>query len=79
MADLVETVKSSSASEMAHQRASEWFTDPRILRPGGLYSTWEDRTLEAHRVERKLSAIFAVDVEGSSRLMGRNEVAREAT
>ena len=59
---------------MAHQRASEWFTDPRILRPGGLYSTWEDRTLEAHRVERKLSAIFAADVEGYSRLMGRDEV-----
>jgi adenylate cyclase len=30
--------------------------------------------LEAHRVERKLSAIFAADVEGYSRLMGRNEV-----
>jgi adenylate cyclase len=39
-----------------------------------LYSTWEDRTLEAHRVERKLSAIFAADVEGYSRLMGRDEV-----
>src|SRR5258707_11948901 len=32
------------------------------------------RTLEAHRVERKLSAIFAADVEGYSRLMGRDEV-----
>jgi adenylate cyclase len=31
-------------------------------------------TLEAHRVERKLSAIFAADVEGYSRLMGRDEV-----
>jgi adenylate cyclase len=30
--------------------------------------------LEAHRVERKLSAIFAADVEAYSRLMGRNEV-----
>jgi adenylate cyclase len=30
--------------------------------------------LEAHRVERKLSAIFAADVEGYSRLMGRDEV-----
>jgi class 3 adenylate cyclase len=32
------------------------------------------RTLESHRVERKLSAIFAADVEGYSRLMGRDEV-----
>jgi len=30
--------------------------------------------LETHRVERKLSAIFAADVEGYSRLMGRDEV-----
>jgi adenylate cyclase len=30
--------------------------------------------LEAHKVERKLSAIFAADVEGYSRLMGRDEV-----
>ena len=30
--------------------------------------------MEAHSVERKLSAIFAADVEGYSRLMGRDEV-----
>jgi hypothetical protein len=30
--------------------------------------------LEAHRVERKLAAIFAADVEGYSRLMGLDEV-----
>jgi adenylate cyclase len=30
--------------------------------------------LEAHRVERKLSAILAADVEAYSRLMGRDEV-----
>jgi TolB-like protein/class 3 adenylate cyclase/tetratricopeptide (TPR) repeat protein len=30
--------------------------------------------LEAHRVERELSAIFAADVEAYSRLMGRDEV-----
>jgi adenylate cyclase len=30
--------------------------------------------LEAHRVERKLSAIFAADVEAYSRLMGQDEV-----
>jgi len=30
--------------------------------------------LEAQRVERKLSAIFAADVQGYSRLMGRDEV-----
>src|SRR5580692_9590857 len=59
---------------MAHQRASEWFTDPRNSCPVGVYSAWEDRTLEAHRVERKLSAIFAADVEGYSRLMGLDEV-----
>jgi adenylate cyclase len=47
---------------------------PSELFPVGVYSTWEDRTLEAHRVERKLSAIFAADVEGYSRLMGRDEV-----
>src|SRR3984893_6014790 len=40
----------------------------------GVYLTWEDRTLEAQRVERKLSAIFAADVEGYSRLMRRDEV-----
>jgi adenylate cyclase len=31
--------------------------------------------VEAHSVERKLAAIFAADVEGYSRLMGRDEVA----
>ena len=31
------------------------------------------RTLEAHSVERKPAAIFAADVEGYSRLMGRDE------
>ena len=30
--------------------------------------------MEAHSVERKLAAIFAADVEGYSRLMGRDEV-----
>jgi class 3 adenylate cyclase len=35
--------------------------------------------LEAHRVERKLSAIFAADVEGYSRLMGRDEVGTLST
>src|SRR5690348_2278407 len=59
---------------MAHQQPSEWFTGPRNSCPVGVYSTWEDRTLEAHRIERKLSAIFAADVEGYSRLMGQNEV-----
>src|SRR5438270_13281992 len=59
---------------MAHQWASEWFTDPRNSCPVGVYSTWEDRTLEVHRVDRKLAAIFAADVEGYSRLMGRDEV-----
>src|ERR1700751_336849 len=60
--------------DMAHQKPPEWFTDPRISRSIGLYSFREDRTLEAHRVERKLAAIFAADVEGYSRLMGRDEV-----
>src|SRR5690349_17071490 len=59
---------------MAHQQPSKWFTGPRNSCPVGVYSNWEDRTLEAHRVERKLSAIFAADVEGYSRLMGRDEV-----
>jgi class 3 adenylate cyclase len=30
--------------------------------------------LEAQTIERKLAAIFAADVEGYSRLMGRDEV-----
>src|SRR5712672_2929308 len=59
---------------MDHHRASEWFTDARIWRPVGLYSIGEVPTLEAHRVERKLAAIFAADVEGYSRLMGLDEV-----
>src|SRR5437016_14638313 len=59
---------------MAHQQSSEWFTDSRISRPVGLYSIGEEPRLEAHSVERKLAAIFAADVEGYSRLMGRDEV-----
>ena len=35
--------------------------------------------MEAHRVERKLSAIFAADVEGYSRLMGRGEIGTRCT
>src|SRR6202030_426792 len=59
---------------MCHQRASEWFTalgshDGSSYTRSGRY-----RTLEAHRDERKLSAIFAADVEGYSRLMGLDEV-----
>jgi hypothetical protein len=41
----------------------------------GLYSRLgRGRTLEAHRVRRKLAAIFAADVEGYSRLMGQDEL-----
>jgi adenylate cyclase len=47
---------------------------PSLSCPVGVYSTWEERTLEAHRVERKLSAIFVADVEAYSLLMGRDEV-----
>src|SRR3984893_6919439 len=47
---------------------------PSLSCPVGVYSTSEERTLEAHRVERKLSAIFAADVEAYSLLMGRDEV-----
>ena len=46
--------------------------DARISRPVGLYSIGEVTGLEAHSVERKLAAIFAADVEGYSRLMGRD-------
>ena len=77
--DLAEPVKSPSATDMCHQRASEWFTDPLIFRPVGLYSTREEPRLEARRVERKLSAIFAADVEGYSRLMHGDEKATVAT
>jgi TolB-like protein len=72
--DLVETVEFPSATDMLHQRASKWFTDPRNSRPVGLYSIREEPRLEAHSVERKLAAIFAADVEGYSRLMGLDEV-----
>ena len=45
---------------------------PSELLPGrGILGLGRSRTLEAHRVERKLAAIFAADVEGYSRLMGR--------
>ena len=48
---------------------------PSELLPGrGILGLGRSRTLEAHRVERKLAAIFAADVEGYSRLMGRDEV-----
>src|SRR5438477_408783 len=59
---------------MAPQRASEWFTGPRISRPVELYSTWEEPNLGSSQGRTKLSAIFAADVEGYSRLMGRDEV-----
>src|SRR6202030_2840872 len=59
---------------MCHQRASEWFTALGSLDGSGYTRPGRTRTLEAHRVERKLSAIFAADVEGYSRLMGRDEV-----
>src|SRR5580700_5011510 len=49
-------------------RPSDLASGPAILRVGRC------RTLEANRVERKLSASFAADVEGYSRLMGRDEV-----
>src|SRR5689334_4243595 len=51
-----------------------------VYTPSDLFLGWailsvgRCRTLEAHRVERKLSAIFAADVEGYSRLMGQDEV-----
>src|SRR5438270_8256726 len=47
---------------------------PSDLLRSGYTRTGRCRTLEAHRVERKLSAIFAADVEGYSRLMGLDEV-----
>src|SRR5260370_8232309 len=48
-------------------RPSDLAFDRAILDRGGA-------DVEAHRVERKLSEIFAADVEGYSRLMGRDEV-----
>src|SRR5260370_3933175 len=48
-------------------RPSDLAFDRAILDRGGA-------DVEAHRVERKLSAIFAADVEAYSRLMGRDEV-----
>src|SRR5215471_6774964 len=60
---------------MAHQRASEWLRNPPILDPiGSILRVGEVPRLEAPSVERKLAAIFAADVEGYSRLMGRDEV-----
>src|SRR5215813_9551930 len=69
------TGKTPSATDIWHQRLSEWLRNPRITREVGLYSElgrcW---ALEARSVERKLAAIFAADVEGYSRLMGQDEV-----
>jgi TolB-like protein/class 3 adenylate cyclase len=73
--DLVETVKFprprrrglTSEPQNGLQTLGSWVRSG-YTRPG------RSRTLEAHRVERKLSAIFASDVEGYSRLMGRDEV-----
>src|SRR5260370_32551278 len=48
-------------------RPSDLAFDRAILDRGGA-------DVEAHRVERKLAAIFAADVEGYSRLMGVDEV-----
>ena len=53
---------------------SSWSKKPRISPSFRLYSDRECRALEAHTVERKLAAILAADVEGYSRLMGRDEV-----
>src|SRR5215472_3466666 len=48
---------------------------PSDLGPDRVYTPgWEVPRLEAPSVDRKLAAIFAADVEGYSRLMGRDEV-----
>jgi adenylate cyclase len=59
---------------MAHERASEWFTALGTLARSGYTRPGRTEPLEDHRVERKLAAIFAADVEGYSRLMGQDEV-----
>src|SRR5215831_8085459 len=60
---------------MARQQVSEGLRTPRISHEVGIYSgLGRCRGVEAHSVERKLAAIFAADVEGYSRLMGRDEV-----
>jgi hypothetical protein len=64
--DLVETVKTSSEPEMAHQRASEWLRTTRIAHEVGLYSELVGAEVEPHSVEPKLAAMFAADVEGYS-------------
>jgi class 3 adenylate cyclase len=77
LADMTET---SFEPEMAHQRASEWLRNPPILDPiGSILRVGEVPRLEAPSVERKLAAIFAADVEGYNRLMGRDKVVREVT
>jgi hypothetical protein len=42
-----------------------------LARERSIFEVGEVPRLEAHSVERKLAAIFAADVEGYSRLMGR--------
>ena len=65
---------------MAHQRLPEWPRNPRISDPiGSILRVGEVPKLEAPSVERKLAAIFAADVEGYNRLMGRDKVVREVT
>lgn len=56
-------------------RASKSFTEPRISWTfRAILASGRCRALEGQKVERKLAAIFAADVEGYSRLMGRDEV-----
>src|SRR5215468_2886895 len=60
---------------MPHQRASERPENPSDLARGRyILRVGKVPRLEARSVERKLAAIFAADVEGYSRLMGRDEV-----
>src|SRR5262249_57541167 len=61
-------VRPASKKEQNGLRRSDLSTYRAIIGVGRC------RTLEAHSVEPKLAAIFAADVEGYSRLMGRNEV-----
>src|SRR5215831_19661019 len=56
---------------MAPRRASKRLRIPRSCIRWVYTQRWEVPRVEAPSVERKLAAIFAADVEGYSRLMGR--------
>jgi adenylate cyclase len=57
--------------ELLHRRIAQYL--PSVVVDYRKHRTWRERDVVEQRVERKLSAILAVDVAGYSRLMGADE------